>query len=1167
MPLKITCPSCKAPVPLDEPYPMPGAMRQCTACGKTAAVTYPQGVIEQLQQRGKRFASDGSAAHPRAIPADPTAVEFDRLSHPGTSAGVPRASLPKPPAGVPAPPATPATEPTLATELYDDAYDASALVADAIDADASSMVATHVDPTIAGDLEPADRYHQADRTVPAMRTPYGDLPGQIPEADAPAGMRHDWRADDGAADGADDARLGALPIPPRADAPATATQGAPVSTAKPKPPPATRKKSATPKGSAKRATPAGAAPAKGGCLKRLGCMSGGCFSTTLIVLLLLVVLGAGGVGGVFWYYSQDLPTVETLRGYEPPTVTTLYDQKGEILGEIYEQRRYVRPLDEIPKHVQDAFVAAEDANFWNHGGVDYMGIIRAVLRNAAAGRKAQGASTITQQVAKNFLLTRDKALERKIKEAILSWRIEAAYTKEHILYLYLNEIFLGSQAYGVEAASRTFFGKSVDQVTVAEAAILAGLPPRPSDYGPHRSWAKAKERQSYVLGQMLAKGYIDQPTYEAAMVEDITVVRRANSFLEQAPHFTEHVRRYLVDKYGEETVLNGGLQVTTTCDLGLQKHAQAVVRDQVFEVDQRIGFRRAALETLTTDAAIAKRREEHETAMRTEQRDQRDAAGGRTPLPDRSVVTVGQVYPAVLLEVSKTWARVGLGDHEGIIPLAWSKWVYQPNPKQSYRFREAKDLTDKVAVIEGGQKDTPILQKGDVVLVRVEDLSTKAVAAAKTFKGQRGDAIFKGTPGEAKDLVALHLWQIPEVEGALLAMDVADGSIRAMVGGADFGRSQFNRAIQSRRQVGSTFKPIVYAAALETRKIHAASMIADAPLAFTTEAEFVWKPSNYGNDYMGNITLRKALALSRNTCTVRVLESIDPGMNNDVIYNFARKLGVGGPPTHALPDDWVASPNNDQLCPWTRETRTSTICMDRLPPKDPNISNTAHRAALGPDDVYMCRACDMSMGLGSASLTMEELVVAYSPFPTGGQLVSPRYVLEVKDRHGKVLETSVVPTFPQVMEPEVASISTWLLNAVATEGTAAAARSELDLVGIGGKTGTTNDEKDAWFIGFTNDVIAATWVGYDQPAPLGVSSTGGRTALPIWTQFMKNAAPKSRDRAFTMKGNIEYALIDEATGRRVSSGGRTYPFIRGTAPESSGVASGQLTLEDMTTDL
>lgn len=886
--------------------------------------------------------------------------------------------------------------------------------------------------------------------------------------------------------------------------------------------------------------------------KRTRSLLGRLVRLTALLAFVSVVSAIVGYFGVTWYYGRELPSIDTLRAYHPATVTVVTDRNGEVLGEIFEQRRYVVPLDDIPAHVQQAFLSAEDAGFYSHGGVDYVGIIGALWRAAKAGGIEGGASTITMQVTRNFLLTRDKKLERKIKEIILTWRIEDAYTKDHILFLYLNEIYLGSQSYGVEAASRAYYGKHVQDVTIAEAAILAGLPQRPSDYSPHKHFEKAKGRQKYVLRQMLANGFIDQAQHDAALIEPITIEPRGNTFLEEAPHFTEYVRRYLVDRYGEDRVLNEGLQVTTTCDLDLQRHAQAEVVAGVHRVDQRMGFRREGLENIAADQ-IEARRAAVEQELRQEWAGEQDPAG-RVEMPDRSVLTPGRTYTGVITEVSKSWAKVGIGAHTAVIPIAWSTWVYDPNPKRSWRNRSQGDLLEKVDGDDDGVAEGSILRMGDVVLTKVEGLDTKDEAFGTDFQK---------TPGADESFVAARLWQNPEVEASLLSMDVTTGAVRAMVGGSDFTESQFNRAVQAYRQVGSTFKPIVYAAALQTGKVHTATVVTDAPLAFATDNDFVWKPSNYGEDYLGNITLRKALALSRNTCTVRVLEGLDPGMNDDVVYSFARKLGIGGIPSHLLPEDRIATPDNDHLCPWIRETSESTICMDRYPAIEEGITNTAHRRQLKPEDEYWCRACDMSMALGSPSLTMEELVRAYAVFANDGAFVQPYYVEEVRDRNGDVLEHNEPEPPVQIIETEIASLTRWLLTQVVNSGTGFKARQELQ-INIAGKTGTTNDEKDTWFVGFSPDVITAVWVGFDQPRSLGVSSTGGRTAMPIWIEYMRKAAPKDKDRPFELRGDIEWAYIDDDTGRRVSSGGRKYPFLRGTTPESTGLEAGQITIEDIT---
>jgi penicillin-binding protein 1A len=910
--------------------------------------------------------------------------------------------------------------------------------------------------------------------------------------------------------------------PPRRSAPKPEPEPKPAAKPVSRPPAAAPTPAVPPSRPAPAAPPEPVAPPSAGPARR-GRSLLRCAAVTVVAL---GVTAAAGWLTVRSWYASDLPSVEALRAYRPATVTTVLDRNGETLGEIYEQRRYVLPLDRIPERVRQAFVAAEDAGFWEHGGMDWMGIGRAVLRNAASLRVAQGGSTITQQVAKNFLLTSDRKLERKIKEMFLAWRIEEAYDKEHILFLYLNEIFLGSQAYGVEAAARTFFGKHVDELTLGEAAMIAGLPPRPSEWNPHADLEAAKRRRAYVLQQMVASGYVTQAEADAANAEEPRIVPRNSAFLTVAPHFTEHVRRYLVERYGEQRVLAEGLQAVTTCDLALQRKAQEAVTGGVTALDQGMGLRREAVVHLGDDATIAARRA-----------DQQEALAG-------AALTPGKVTEAVVLEVHTTWARLAIGDAEGILPLAWADWAYPPDPERNSRYRHQDDLGRRYDLDDDGEADDAILQRGDVLRVQVEG-GTRDEALAK---------VFADTPGATASLLALRLRQVPEVESALLSFELSSdpevaGAVRAMVGGADFERSQLNRAVQARRQVGSTFKPIVYAAALDSRKLTTASIVPDAPLAMGN-GEDLWKPGNYGGDYRGNITLRQALALSRNTSTVRVLDAVDPGMARDVVYRFAAKLGIGATPTHLRPADWTPTPDTDHLCPWVPKAEAH-VCPDK-----------ATRA----DGVVVCRACDLSIGLGSTSLTMEELARAYAIFANGGRYVEPWYVVEVRDRDGKVLERHEPAEPVQVIDPGVASLATWLLEQVTAGGTGYEASKELR-VHVAGKTGTTNDEKDAWFVGFTPDVVTAVWVGFDQPRSLGAAATGGHTALPIWIDYMREAIRGRKDRPFTVDPSVEWVPVDEASGRRVESGGRKFPFLEGTVPESTGYKVGEATIDDLATEL
>lgn len=956
MALKITCPHCGHPTRLTEPYPLPGASRQCP-CGRALAITYPMGMVDFLRRKGSVFEDDSVA------PAPSTGVDFRPTPPPRSEPTPPMAHR----AGEPPEKRSPTLSPP-------------------------REEGTVLEPRPIGSSERTEAVGGAaalpERPDPAFRTGVVPNPGVVraPSAPAPAGQ--------------------------------------PIRTKKDK----KKKKS-------------------GGWLGRI-------FASSATLGALLCLLGVIGGFTVMWYYGRDLPSVEALGAYRPPTVTTVYDANGELMGEIYEKRRYVVPLDRMPKHLLQSFIAAEDANFYTHGGIDYMGIVRAIGRNAMQGKKAQGASTITQQVARNFLLTNEKTFARKIKEVLLSRRIEQAFDKEHILFLYLNQIYLGSGAYGVEAAARVYFGKHVEDLDVAESAMIAGLPQRPSDYSPHRHFEKAKARQSYVLGQMVDNGFLTQAQSDAATKEQLTVVARRNEFLLKAPWFTEHVRRHLVEAFGQDRVYNDGIEVTTTCDLKLQQEAQKAVTEGVTGTDEKVGWRGAA-ETLG-EASMATR-----IAELTTKNDE---------------IIEGERYQAVVTDVQKKHAIVDLGGGKGIIPLAWTGWAYKPDPNRNSKYRKQDDLTHA-------------LTRGDVVTVEVVNRNFKDAADLANY-ADAGEGPF----------AAVELYQEPDIQGALYSYRLEDGAVLALVGGVDFKDTQFNRAIQAQRQVGSTFKPIVYAAAIESKKFTVGTIVQDAPIVFNTLKSQLWKPENYGEDYLGDITLRKALALSRNVVTIRVLDVI--GL--DPVYNLARKLGIESP-----------------------------------------------------------MEVDLSMGLGSASLNMPELARAYSAFATLGRKVEPHYINKVVDRDGKVLEQWQKPAeWERVIDPGVAGIANWLLQEVASNGTAAKAQ-KLGLH-VAGKTGTTNDFHDAWFVGFTPTVLTAVWVGYDQPKSLGSSSTGGYTALPIWMDYMEDAVPKADDRPFAAPPGVSWVSIDEETGRPMA-GGRGMPFLPGTAPAGAAAAAGQKTSEDLLT--
>ncbi|MEC7240015.1 MAG: PBP1A family penicillin-binding protein [Myxococcota bacterium] len=1076
MALKITCPYCSRRHELTEPYPLPGSDLHCW-CGAALSISYPAGLMERLRKRGIRFQGDPeldsideeeipsvepdtarpmptlplpprpAADEPLDAALPPRAAESSDLAAPTLLQGESVSKMPgldawnelKPGEGVPSArePSSTATPLDEETVVMSQRQEALKLARENWDHKLSSSP-THETTSDLGGQAP-------NRRVPELNEPSFETTADMQER-APARLE------------------------PAASSEDTSDMGDAAPKKRPKLPDA----------------PQGSGGGKPPFYRRKW------FKVGLISAAVLGALGVLSIVGIFWFYGKNVKSVDELAVYQPATVTVIEDRHGRVIGEIYpvpdpeqarEERRYVRQIDEIPEHVQNAFIASEDANFWDHGGIDYMGIVRATLRNLAKGKKAQGASTITQQVARNFLLREhqdasgafQKSIGRKIKEMVLARRMEKVYSKEFILFLYLNEIYFGSGAYGVEAASRVYFDKNVDEITIAEAAILAGLPQRPSEYSPHRNWDSARARQKYVINQMERKGLISEQEAQDALDENVTIVRSENPTRILAPHFTEHVRRHLVQTYGWEMVYQEGLVARTTCDLDHQTAAQQALIDGVHTADRSLGWR-GPKKTLENQASIEAYLADAEKELREDTQFREDNAR-RSPLPERSALVVGELYEAVVLEVEKKHAVVGIGANRAMIPLSWSKWAYSPDPEKSWKYRAQNDLRNS-------------LSRGDVVDVEVMNLSTDEVDNLRGYP-----------PAEAGAFAAAALRQTPELDGALLAFDLNTGAVRSMVGGIDIRTSEFNRATQAVRQVGSTFKPVVYSAAIAERELTAGSMVLDAPLTYNTGMENLWKPGNYGEEYKGLISLRKALALSRNVCTVRVLDQI--GL--EVVWENAQRLGI-----------------------------------ESLLEGDKNLA----------------------MALGSSSLTMMDISRAYSVFATYGNKVEPYYIEEVRTRDGDILEEHTPTAFPEVMEPAVAGITSWLLQEVARSGTGA--KSNQLGIQVAGKTGTTNDFKDAWFVGYSPDLLVSTWVGYDQPRSMGVSSTGGAMALPIWIEYLRAAYPKSIARNFPRIPDVVMVEIDETTGR-VASGGRSMPFLPETVPTGPVVEIGQQSTEDLLT--
>jgi len=737
-----------------------------------------------------------------------------------------------------------------------------------------------------------------------------------------------------------------------------------------------------------------------------------CFGLGFIVVL----LGALAAVGVYFYLSSDLPQINSLTDYHPPIITTVYSDDNRKIAEFFEERRIIRPLDEIPQELISAFIAAEDSRFYKHKGIDFYSIIRAFIKNLQAGTIVQGGSTITQQVTKSFLLSPERSYTRKLKEAILAYRIDQAFNKDEVLYLYLNQIYLGHGAYGVEAAAGNYFGKAAKDLNLAESAILAGLPQAPSKYSPFRHPELAKQRQIYVLNRMVDEGFIDNIQATEAINTEVEIKPRRNWYIEEIPYYTEQVRRYVEQKYGRDALYTQGLQIYTAASIEMQKIARDELEKGLYELDKRQGFRGA-------EKNLAP--EEIESFSKTVQTELDE-----NPLED------GQTVKGVVIKVDdkKKAVTVRIGNALGQIALEDMQWARKPDLEVAYYETKVKLPSEALHV-------------GDVILVKI--------------KGK-----IKGS-----DLWQLALEQEPVAQAALLCLEAETGFVKAIIGGRDFRDSQFNRAFQSRRQPGSAFKPVIYAAALdkefeEPDKFYTpASVIIDSPIVFEDEErDFTWKPRNYKERFFGPTLMRDALAKSRNVVTVKILQDIGV----EYAREYAKKLGIAS-----------------------------------------ELSK------------------NLSIALGSSGVSLLELTKAYSVFANQGYLVEPVFITKIVDREGNVLE-ELAPERIKVIEKTTAFLLTHLLEGVVKHGTGWRVKA-LNRP-VAGKTGTTNNLFDAWFMGYTPQYITGVWVGFDDEAPLGKSETGSRAASPIWLGFMKRILADMPPKIFEVPEGIVFTKIDADTG-------------------------------------
>ena len=724
--------------------------------------------------------------------------------------------------------------------------------------------------------------------------------------------------------------------------------------------------------------------------------------------VLILMLGSlATIVGVFIYLSKDLPKIASLKDYHPSVITTVYSDDNRKIAEFYKERRVVAPLEKIPLKLQQAFISAEDARFYKHQGIDLVSIARAFFKNLEAGTIVQGGSTITQQVTKSFFLSPERSYERKIKEAILAYRIDKTLSKEEILYLYLNQIYLGHGAYGVAAAAANYFNKKVADLNLAECAMLAGLPQAPSRYSPFKYPERARDRQTYVLNRMVAEGYITNLKASDALSTKLDIRSRRNWYLEKVPLYTEHVRRYIEKKYGRDTLYREGLKVYTGVNIEMQKAAHEEVLKGTRDLDRRQGYR----------GSIKHLKEEKVEDFFSKDNE---------PPP---LLNVGKKTQGVVIAVDDKAGQVTvrLKEGKGRIELEDIRWARKPNPEIAYYEDRLKKPSDALAV-------------GDVIEVMA--------------KGEQ----------DSEGFWPLSLEQTPKVQGALLCIEAETGLVKVMIGGRNFRESQFNRAIQSRRQPGSSFKPIIYAAAID-KGYTAATEIIDSPIIFKDEInDFTWKPKNYGKKFYGPTLLREALAKSRNVVTIKVLQDI----GIDYAIDYARKLGIAS-----------------------------------------HLSK------------------DLSIALGSSGVSLLEIVNSYSVFANQGNFIEPSFVTKIVDRDGNVLE-EMNPDRKKVIEKSTAYIMTTLLEGVVQNGTG----HRIKALGrpVAGKTGTTNDLYDAWFVGYTPELITGTWVGYDDKQSIGEGETGSRAASPIWLGFMQKALKEKPVRVFPVPEGVVFAKIDAETG-------------------------------------
>lgn len=748
----------------------------------------------------------------------------------------------------------------------------------------------------------------------------------------------------------------------------------------------------------------------------------------LAFVLGLGVVGASLAGLAAALIYPNLPSLESLTDYRPKIPLRIYSTDGALLAEYGEERRAFVAIADVPEQMKQAILAAEDERFYEHGGVDTLGVLRAAAANVLSGGASQGASTITMQVARNFFLTRERTFTRKFSEALLAIKIEHNLSKDKILELYINQIYLGQRAYGFEAAARTYFGKNLKNLSTAEIAMLAGLPKGPSLYNPVVNPQRATARQHYVLGRMHKLGFINAQAYEHALKEKLVIRREKRPVDVPADYAAEMVRQSLVEKYGEDALYNSGYKVYTTIQRKHQEAANRALWRGVLDYDERHGYR--GPEKVVRLPSDPEEREKfiHSTL--------------------RSIELVNGVTPAVVISAK---------------PTAVS------------------------AVLPDGKK---IDMSGAALRLAGKWLSMKTPASKRLYPGAI-IRVLQNKDGSWK------ISQLPEVEAALVSVDPNTGAITSLVGGFDYHRNKFNHATQAWRQPGSSFKPFIYAAALE-KGYTPASIVEDTPMSLSAEEAggSAWEPKNYDGTYQGPVRMRVALTKSLNLVSIRLLQGIGPQYARDYIRRF------GFDPS-------------------------------RHPPY-------------------------LTMALGAGSTNPLQMAGAYAVFANGGYRISPYLIERVVDPTGKVIiqnrPVTVAGGAPRVLDPRVAFLATSMMQDVVRRGTAARVN-QLGRHDLAGKTGTTNDQRDGWFAGFNPNLVSVAWIGFDQPKPLGAGETAAQSALPIWMDFMGRALSGTPQNGFAIPEGVVTATIDPVTGQILPEGstGITEYFLQETLPGETAV--------------